>query len=204
MRGDQMVHWRDDHRRRPPSGDRARPLPGDARPDRLGGVPATQPAARGGAGECRQLGLLILIGAAAVLIGMSLGIKDGSSGSEAVAPAGPTFGVGEVVLLTGGVLLLATLVGAVFLSAWFRRAWYRALAGPVELTADVDGATVRRTGQETRFTWASVLAWSEDAGRLYVSIAPNVGWPLPKGDFRSHEEVDRIRMVLADSGAPKR
>ena len=149
-------------------------------------------------------GLLILIGAAAVLIGMSLVIKDGSSGSEVVAPAGPTFGVGEVVLLTGGVLLLATFVGAVFLSAWFRRAWYRALAGRVELTADVDGATVRRTGQETRFTWASVLAWSEDADRLYVSIAPNVGWPLPKGDFRSHEEVDRIRMVLADSGAPKR
>ena len=109
-----------------------------------------------------------------------------------------------MVLLTGGVLLLATFVGAVFLSAWFRRAWYRALAGRVELTADVDGATVRRTGQATQFAWASVLAWSEDADRLYVSIVPNVGWPFPKGDFRSQEEVDRLRMVLTDSGAPKR
>jgi hypothetical protein len=140
--------------------------------------------------------LMIVISLAAALLGLGLEIRNDAAFHEPSA--------GDVLVPVALVVLGIWLVAVVIVNSRIRRRWYGQPVGPLELTADSGGATVQRSGQSTRFTWESALAWSEDGDRIYVSIAPGVGWPFPKRDFRSAEDLDRLRMVLRDVGAPRR
>jgi len=117
----------------------------------------------------------------AVLIGASLG---------ALAALGP---VGLVL----GLLTLAAFVAVVLINARYSRRMCSAFATELTVEANDHEVTVTRAGVRTTFEWAAVTGWSEDRDCFFVSVAPLVGWPLPRSGFTSTAEATAFREQLA-------
>ncbi len=127
---------------------------------------------------------------AAVAIGLGLGMQQSTSQTPPAAQL--LLGIGALMLLLGMVVMVAG-------RRWFLHRWWDLTSGRYELASTISGASIRRKGQTVEFTWESVIGWSEDQDRFYLSVAPYVGWPLPKRDFGSEDDVDLLRMLLVDA-----
>jgi hypothetical protein len=113
---------------------------------------------------------------------------------------GLCFGLLAFLGPAGVALLLITSVaigGCVVMNSRFSSALYAGLAGEVVMSFDGSEVMISQAGQCTVFAWSSITGWSEDGDRFFVSVAPLVGWPLPKAGFFDHSASNGFRALLA-------
>lgn len=125
---------------------------------------------------------------AGALIGVGLGLL-------------PSAGFAGVVLL---VAIAVAFAAAVTMNARYTSALRGGLAGELTVFVSVTEVTVAREGQRTSFSWSGVKGWSEDPDRIYMTVAPFVGWPLPKSGFLTQELANEFREHLAAAKQPTR
>jgi hypothetical protein len=105
----------------------------------------------------------------------------------------------------GGLLLLAIVVGLTVVSVYnhsLKQAWRDGHVGELTLFLSPTHVVVARNDHRTTFEWSAVKGWSEDADNVYLTIAPLVGWPLPKSGFTSPGGLGEFRQQLVAADKP--